>query len=206
MENFPIKLARELLAKSNACVDLASTGNLIEARSLLDELRFVRHLFAAELADKQRNLDLEKIDDECKSLVAELNNSLEILKKWLSSVRSSFSIDKLLATPEGTEVLLDVNLPLTWSWEEDLVLLSGDLPDQVVHALIERGQKKVIFLKTGRNTDRIKYISAPPETYDSLNAWSTDHIGRSIYIGSSTTDSPPTVSYTHLTLPTILLV
>ena len=115
MENFPIKLARELLAKSNACVDLASTGNLIEARSLLDELRFVRHLFAAELADKQRNLDLEKIDDECKSLVAELNHSLEILKKWLSSVRSSFSTDKLLATPEGTEVLLDVNLPLTLS-------------------------------------------------------------------------------------------
>ena len=191
MENFPIKLAQELLAKSNACVDFASTGNLIEARSLLDELRFVRHLFAAELADKQRNLDLEKIDDECKSLVAELNHSLEILKKWLSSVRSSFSTDKLLATPEGTEVLLDVNLPLTWSWEEDLVLLSGDLPDQVVHALIERGQKKVIFLKSGRNTDRIKYISAPSEAYDSLNAWSTDHIERSIYIASSPTDSPP---------------
>ncbi len=191
MENFPINLAHELLEKSNACVDFASAGKLIEARSLLNELRFVRHLFAAELVDKQRNLDPEKIDDECKSLVAELNHSLEILKKWLSSIRSSFSIDKLLATPEGIEILLDINLPLTWSWEEDLVLLSGDLPDQVVHALIARGQKKVIFLKSGQNTDRIKYISAPPEAYDSLNAWSTKHIERSIYIGSSPTDSAP---------------
>jgi hypothetical protein len=191
MKYFPVKLGQELLKKSDACIELASAGDLKEARSLLNELRFVRHLFAAELTHEERNLDLENIDETCKSLISELNRSLEILKNWLSSIRTSFPIDTLLATPEGLEILLDTNLPLTWSWEEDLVLVSGTLPDQIINALVTRGQKKIIYLKSGQSTDKIKYISEPSSAYESLADWSTDHIGRSIYLASSQTDRPP---------------
>lgn len=191
MRNFPVKLGQELLKKSNACVEFASAGSVSEARDHLNELRFIRHLFAAELENEQRNIDLQKIDEECKSLIVNINRSLDILKNWLSSIRTSFSIDELLATPEGMEILLDVSLPLTWSWEEDLVLLSGDLPDQIANALISRGQKKSIFLKSGQSTEQIKYIAAPSDAYHSLSEWNTDYIGRSIYIASSPEEAPP---------------
>lgn len=188
---FPVHLGQELLKKSDACVELASAGDIKAARSLLNELRFVRHLFAAELANEQRNLDLEQIDEKSKSLISKLNRSLEILKNWLSSISSSFSTDALLATPEGLEILLDTNLPLTWSWEEDLVIVSGTLPVQIINALVARGQKKIIYLKSGESNESIKYVSEPSTAYESLASWSTDHIGRSIYLASSQADNPP---------------
>lgn len=189
--DFPARLGQELLKKSEACVALATSGDISSARSLLDELRFIRHLFANELASKQRNIDLENIEEKHKSLILALNDALETLQKWLASIRSNFAPEDLLGSAEGVEIFLDVNLPLTWNWGEDLTLVSGSLPDEVTRALVARGQQKVIVLKNGQDTDTVKYVGDPSDAFDSLASWKTCHIEKSLLLASSASESPP---------------
>ena len=189
MHAYQIKSLSLLLQKSELVVEHATSGNLASARSILDEIRFLRAVFLQELNVKEDSslvyVDEDSSSKKLLSQVAKLNTNLEIIFRWLESTRLSFDAETLVKTREGIDVYLDTQIPAIWNWLEDLVILPEDPEGAFSSALAERGQNKIIVLSSGQNRENIRHISTPDEATAAIGGWSDEPIGRQIFVKTS---------------------
>jgi len=189
MHAYQIKSLSLLLQKSELVVEYATSGNLASARSMLDEIRFLRAVFIQELNVKEDS-SLVCIDEDNSSKkllrqVAKLNTNLEIIFRWLESTRLSFDTETLVKTREGIGVYLDTQIPAIWNWLEDLIILPEDPEGAFSNALTARGQNKIIILSSGQDRDNIRHISTPDQASAAIADWSDEPIGRQIFVKTS---------------------
>jgi len=184
MQQLQQNLINDLLNRSEFVLNCAATGDLQKARQGLDEIRILSHIFTRAEANAP---DLSTKEGETRQdshSLAALAKSFESLAQWLNSVRASWGADEMLLSATGVDVYLDCYLPLTWNWEEDLVILDDSLPPEVEEALTARGQKFIVVLRAGFSSESIKYIDSVSSAYDALRGWSNYYIGRSVVLST----------------------
>jgi hypothetical protein len=184
MQRLQKGLIDELIEKSQSVLAFAADGDFPSARKALDELRFVRDLFTRTDPTTQTISTSDEGESRVDSKLTVLNQSFDALNQWLDSVRSSFDNNEILKNPGGVDIYLDCHLPLTWNWEEDLVIVDESLPQAVEAALSTRGQAHTLVLRAGDSNDRIKYVHSTSSAFETLREWSMHSIGRSIVLAT----------------------
>lgn len=191
MHSYQLKSIALLHKKSGLAVTCATAGNLTEARSLFDEIRFLRAVFIQNLSGRPDALEFDIGDgNHSTSLlrqVSELNSNLETIDRWLSETKLAFHQEDLVTSLKGIDIYLDTQIPPIWNWLEDLIILPDDPGGKFSRALAARGQSKVIVLAEGQNQKNIRHISKPSEATAALSDWQDETIGRQIFIPTSKT-------------------
>ena len=184
MQSRQNRLIDELIEKSQSALSFAVEGDFANSRKLLDEVRFVRDLFVRDEPSPQNLSSSQSNQAVADPRIAALNQSFDALKKWLDSMRLIEDKKQMLESRDGVEIYLDCHLPLTWNWQEDLIIIDDTLPATVETALVDRGQAHIVVLREGVNSHGIKYVHSTASAYETLSDWSTHVIGRSIVLSA----------------------
>jgi len=146
-----IGIFETIYVKSVDCLGAIRSGNHLHARREVDSLRQLRASFARFLSapgDQKTN------EARMVPLVASLGVVAKTINANLDAIERMYAelLDDLPPVHEETEGwhrVMDRLLPLQWSWEEDILLLSDEPDTAFRQVLQDRGQRRVIFLSSG---------------------------------------------------------
>ena len=146
------------LAKS-----LYASGDIDQAHSHLDKSRILR----SKISRQQRQIrefSLEEWGSQLNLTESAITQYLPIaqacnqlwndISKWLNTVIGQLNHDDLLQSDTGLNLLLDQQIPPSWDFHHDIVVLSGLNAELFVAPLVERGQAQIIVIVgADSNTD-----------------------------------------------------
>ena len=138
------------LAKS-----LYASGDIDQAHSHLDKSRILR----SKISRQQRQIrefSLEEWGSQLNLTESAITQYLPIaqacnqlwndISKWLNTVIGQLNHDDLLQSDTGLNLLLDQQIPPSWDFNHDIVVLSGLNAELFVAPLVERGQAQIIVI------------------------------------------------------------
>ena len=130
-----------VMEQAREVIDYAVSGDIEKARSALDRVRILRSRMArtvqssklavakelqeemgVHLAKDDLSFPVDITDTEIVTYrlqVAKLTQSLETIQEWLTSSMDSFSLEELLSSEEGINLMLDNMLPEIWDFSQD---------------------------------------------------------------------------------------
>ena len=186
MHKYQLKSVALMHDKSEKAVQYATSGSLLKARESIDELRFLRAVFAMAKGIETNTTDQGDEQKEIsKNLTAQLealNNNLATISNWLDATQKAFPKEELVQSAEGVNIYLDSQIPLVWNWLEDVVIIQTGTDENFISALKTRGQRKIIVLSAGESTKDTLYIETPNDALPMLKGWIDDPVGRQIFI------------------------
>ena len=154
---------------SREVIDLALAADTDGARNALDKLRVMRCRLARAVQNRKLSV-AKKLEDEMgvllagdeeQSLPAEMNEldlllyrqqvdqfnqSMDTIREWLSSSMEPFSLEDLLSSRQGVDLLLDNILPEIWDFTQDIIVLTGHEAPDLHPALVDRGQQRFVVI------------------------------------------------------------
>ena len=158
-----------ILSLAQEVVELAVAGDILSARRRYDHVRIMRarlsrmvesdKLRVAAYWEREKGVNLAAADDSDSGELSDeqiqyyrlqaqhLNATLDVIREWLSSSKEPFSVDDLLSSEEGIALFLDNALPEVWDFSQDVLIVDAAPESGVLEALIERGQKKFIYVE-----------------------------------------------------------
>ena len=143
-----------LMREGGLAIEKAQTGDFSGARKSIDRMRQLRALLEWQ---KQQPVFT---DDEFSSgdsalasviavssdMVKAITQQTEIIQSWLASSYTAFTIEQLQSSVEGRQLWLDNVLPLVWDFGQDVMMVWGEDAPLVLPLLVERGQKRIIWM------------------------------------------------------------
>jgi len=161
---------RSLAEQAQAVLAGALSQNDTATRQAVDAMRQLK----AELADlPPALLSLADSPNLAPSLRQEISHCLEQIGKadtfvplWSQRYQMAPGLMSTLSDEEAAHVLLDQQLPLTWHWEKDLLVILGKPSSSHWEALKQRGQQRCVVLE--RATDLGKVNGQPARRFASL--------------------------------------
>ena len=194
MHAYQIKSVELMHDKSEKAVHCATNGDLLRARELIDELRFLRATYASAIPqgreELQQDTNEKNYPEGFALLVNKLNTNFETIAQWLNAAQGAFSEQELFQSQEGINIYLDSQIPLVWNWLEDIIIILKDPEKKFTAALRARGQKKIIVLEAGENQRDICYLQTPEDAFSALRDWAEDPVGRTIIISNAPDRKP----------------
>ncbi len=187
---------RTLAQQAQAVLAGALSQNDAATRQAVDAMRQRK----AELADLlPALLSLADSPDLAPSLRQEISQYLEQIGKadpfiplWCQRYQMAPGLMSSLSDEEAAHVLLDQQLPLTWDWKNDLLVILGTPSSAHWQALKQRGQQRCVVIENstdlgkvdGQSTRRIATLTLPqmPEELQAVAA----HFKANTPSGSST--------------------
>ena len=95
MHAYQIKSVELMHDKSEKAVQCATNGDLLRARELVDELRFLRATYASAIpqgqVELQQGTNEKNYSEGFALLVNKLNTNFEIIAQWLNAAQGAFS-------------------------------------------------------------------------------------------------------------------
>ena len=171
-----------ILSLAQEVVELAVAGDIPGARRRYDHVRILRarlsrmvesdKLRVAAYWEREKGVNLAAADGSEKDTlsdeqiqyyrrqVADLHATLEVIREWLSSSKEPFSVDDLLSSEEGLALFLDNAIPEIWDFSQDVLIVDAALGRGVLEALVERGQKKIIYVEDIFSSEQFAQSSA----------------------------------------------
>ena len=145
----------ELVAVSREAIEYGLNGDIPRSRERLDRLRVLRSRTVATLKSSQqfrssassRDLSFGGLGDKKLEAAEFEQNSLQI-RAWLRSAISGLTSDELFRSDEGVDLYLDVFLPETWDFAQDIVVLHSTDALQLIPRLKPRGQLAYLVLES----------------------------------------------------------
>jgi len=122
----------------------------VKLRKLVDEYRVVK-------------ASMEAIDNNSPKFDKKATQTKEFLTKWCQRINllgGAEEIHSLLWNSEICQVFLDCKLPLSWSFDIDLVALICPSNAMVVAALLDRGQKNILVYDPEAPKDKYELLSS----------------------------------------------
>ena len=161
---------RSLAEQAQAVLAGALSQNDTATRQAVDAMRQLK----AELADlPPALLSLADSPNLAPSLRQEISHCLEQIGKadtfvplWSQRYQMAPGLMSTLSDEEAAHVLLDQQLPLTWHWEKDLLVILGKPSSTHWEALKQRGQQRCVVLE--KATDLSKVNGQPARRLASL--------------------------------------
>ena len=177
-----------LLVQCDEAIEMAKAGRIDEARNAMDRIRYFRAVLARDrsLSDATGDLGVPLgIEPELLRTYAEVasavNARLEVLHRWISESRASFTISELRASREGIQLLVDDALPGIWDFKQDIVVLTQEDGEVIREALRERGQEKFIWITDSppNNIEDQKSPDKAPDTvfFNPAGQLGAEHLG-----------------------------
>lgn len=184
-----------ILSLAQEVVELAVAGDILGARRRYDHVRIMRarlsrmvesdKLKVAAYWEREKGVNLAAADDSDRGELSgeqiqyfrlqakQLNATLDVISEWLSSSKEPFSVDELLSSEEGLALFLDNAIPEVWDFSQDVMIVDAGPESGVFEALVERGQKKIIYVQDifspVQFDDRIAELSSENEDVVLLN-------------------------------------
>ena len=157
-----------VMEQAREVIDYAVSGDIEKARSALDRVRILRSRMArtvqssklavakelqeemgVHLAKDDLSLPVDITDTEIVTYrlqVAKLTQSLETIQEWLTSSMDSFSLEELLSSEEGINLMLDNMLPEIWDFSQDIAVIAGSEAPDLYPLLAARRQKRIVVM------------------------------------------------------------
>ena len=153
-----------LLRECIDALELAKSGDIDASRTKLDRIRYYRSvLFQSQEQAKQLGVDQVAALKENPELIQSylevataVNDRLQLLHKWISEVRASFSLDELRQSTQGFQLYIDDALPGIWDFAQDVVVLTDHDGENLRDALRARGQSKFVWMTTQPMKDDVE--------------------------------------------------
>jgi hypothetical protein len=145
----------ELVSVSGEAIEHALNGDIARSRERLDRLRVLRSRTVATLKSSQqfrssestRDLSLAELSDKKLEAAEFEKNSLQI-RAWLRSAISGLTSDELFRSDEGVDLYLDVFLPETWDFAQDIIVFHSSDTVRLIPRLKLRGQVAYLVLES----------------------------------------------------------
>ena len=145
----------ELVVVSGEAIEYALSGDISRSRERLDRLRVLRSRTVATLKSSQqfrssestRDLSLAGLSDKKLETAKFEQNSLQI-RAWLRSAISGLTSDELFGSDEGVNLYLDVFLPETWDFAQDIAVFHSSDAERLIPRLKLRGQLAYLVLES----------------------------------------------------------
>ena len=136
-----------------SAIKLGEQGDLSEARLAIDRLRGLSHLLESTLFELSEESNVAVLSDQDIELLAPLvaklpdtQSSLDLIFEWIRLSFESFSMEELLHSRAGHDLIIDYKLPKRWSFKRDIAVVCGPFSDSFARALADRGQEKFVIL------------------------------------------------------------
>ena len=168
------KPTQKLCDLSHKIIFDLSSGNFSDARQAFDELRLLRSLyndlFIENIASlqhhhEQRTKELQSLINSIQTLIS----NLEVIENWQNLVKKEFNLNDI-HSDEVANLLIDIYLPPTWNWQNDVVILHESTGNVLASRLSNRGQVKIITLGSQVNPEN-KVASNEEEVERLFEGW-----------------------------------
>jgi hypothetical protein len=134
--------------------DLALQGamefNEQKTRDAVDALRQLKSQLSQITPDARALVDGSAVTDSQRQALADKIRRIEqadgFLPIWCRRYEQLHDDATLYQSLEGCHNLIDAFVPLVWDWATDLLVIHGELNEQMKKALSERGQKRVLTM------------------------------------------------------------
>ena len=107
-----------------SAIKLGEQGDLSEARLAIDRLRGLSHLLESTLFELSEESNVAVLSDQDIELLAPLvaklpdtQSSLDLIFEWIRLSFESFSMEELLRSRAGHDLIIDYKLPKRWSFK-----------------------------------------------------------------------------------------
>jgi len=145
----------ELVVVSGEAIEYALSGDISRSRERVDRLRVLRSRTVATLKSSQqfrssestRDLSIAGLSDKKRETAKFEQNSLQI-RAWLRSAISGLTSDELFRSDEGVNLYLDVFLPETWDFAQDIAVFHSSDAVRLIPRLKLRGQLAYLVLES----------------------------------------------------------
>lgn len=151
-----------------------SSGQFSNARQAFDELRLLRSLyndlFIENISSLQHHHDHKT--KELQSLIVSIQtliSNLEVIENWQNLVKKEFNLNDM-HSDEVANLLIDIYLPPTWNWQNDVVILHESTRKVLASCLSNRGQVKIITVGSQVNLEH-KIASNEEEVERLFEGW-----------------------------------
>ena len=164
------KPTQKLCDLSHKIIFDLSSGNFSDARQAFDELRLLRSLYSDLFIEnvaslqhhhEQKTKELEYLTNSIQALIS----NLEVIENWQNLVKKEFSLNEI-HSDEVANLLIDIHLPPTWNWQNDVVILHESTREVLASRLLNRGQVKIITL--GKQANPENKIASTEEDVERL--------------------------------------
>jgi len=158
-----LKLTLEEMARtSERILKAGSAGDEGQVRLGVDQMR-------------QLNSDLQGIDEKYKTyfdtrpqnekakitkILAQYEQSGEFCKAWAQRYKDIAPTHVLLELPDGPGGILDMHLPGTWDWKNDVIIFSDISDRRFIESVITRGQRRVLVYCANPVPEEVKITGA----------------------------------------------
>lgn len=171
-----VGILEAIYMQTDDCMAAVKSGSLLESRRSVDKLRQLRAVFArfASVSEgfKSPEVYMTDIAPSLEVVVRAINENLEVIERTFSDLLSG--LQQADCETEEWHRFLDRSLPLRWNWEGDIIFLNSPPNEIFRRVLIERGQKRVVYLESavGSQGGTIQSDSA---TLDNSCEWKGVH-------------------------------
>ena len=163
----------------NALISISS-NDVHSSRRWIDQYRFLRTIlkfnFDTQLIEN-KSFSREEIDSANRRLTLQAEAEEHIVN-WLNRLDDHITIENLLKSEDGADLLIDTMLPLTWDFEKDLIFLFSKYAAKIASRLELRGQKNILIYGAVMHSIDSKYIQSIEDIAGHLASISTppDHV------------------------------
>ena len=151
---------------------LYSSGDIDEASQHLDKVRMLRSKilrqqrqlreFSLEEWGRQLNLTDSSVGQYL-PIAHSCNELLNDIFEWMNAVIGQLDHDDLLQSHAGLNLLLDRQIPPTWDFNYDIIVLYGVDAELFVAPLLDRGQRQIIVIVDGDTNATAEVTNPVPD-------------------------------------------
>lgn len=160
-----MRLLIDILSAAQSAIPLMQAGDLQSTRSHIDRLRELRSLMADHVAFK--DVSEWSKDASLVELALEAAHAANTAFDTIALLQRSLLLKKNLRDGERhPNEIIDGLFPLTWNWDRDLFIFTGEPTTEWLNTLNSRGQKRILFCSShnhfaGFNSE--DWIASTPE-------------------------------------------
>ncbi len=155
-----IKILDQMGQASQDALRAGMAGDETGTRSAVDRLR----LFKAKLGtiDQATRAVVDTLPENqqqpIQKALSHIRAAEQFVRTWSQRYQGMDRVENLSETSEGRHAILDYTLPLDWNFEGDVFLVFDESELLFASALLERGQKRILFVGTEKPSNDTLHV------------------------------------------------
>ena len=150
-----IKILGQMAQASQDALQAGIAGDEPGTRQAVDRLRLLQaKLGTVDLASRTV---LDKLPENqqrpLREVIGHIQAADAFVRTWTKRYQDIVGFKKLSKSSEGRHAILDYTLPLDWHFEGDIFILFDESDLGFLSELVERGQKRILFVGTEKTSD-----------------------------------------------------
>jgi hypothetical protein len=150
-----IKILNQMAQASQDALCAGIAGDEPGTRQAVDRLRLLQAKLGT--VDQAARTVLDKLPQNqqhpLREVLGHIQAAKEFIGSWTKRYQGIAKFDDLAKSVEGRHAILDYTLPLDWNFEGDVFLLFDEADLAFESELLERGQKRILFVGPEKLSD-----------------------------------------------------